>query len=93
MRGEELQSIRVKMGLSRRELAAILGYSGDVDQINKTIRRYEQGRRPIPFLLARLAWIIWVYYRSTGEHINWPNGIDIQSIFIPKNGEETCEAE
>ena len=76
MRPSEFCCIREKLGLSRRQFADILGYSGDSQQIYKTMKRYEMGKRPIPPMLARLVWLLACYNHRAGSLPEWPQDID-----------------
>lgn len=55
MTGPELKSIRQKLGLSVVEFGRALGYQGQRQTVDVTVRRYELGSRPIPPWIARLA--------------------------------------
>jgi transcriptional regulator with XRE-family HTH domain len=55
MTGAELKAIRRELGLSTRELGAAFGYRGNENTRAVAIRQYENGDRPIPPWIARLA--------------------------------------
>jgi transcriptional regulator with XRE-family HTH domain len=54
MTGEEMKTIRKRLGLSTVELARAMGYVGADNTVSVTVRRYESGGREIPPWLARL---------------------------------------
>lgn len=55
MTGDEMRAIRKRLGLSVIEFGHAFGYEGSDTTISVTIRRYENGMRPIPPWIARLA--------------------------------------
>lgn len=55
MTGDELADIRKRLRLSTLRFGLALGYSGGDVNINRTIRRYEIGDKPVPPWIARLA--------------------------------------
>ena len=57
MTGDELTSIRKRLGLTRYEMGRAFGYEGNQNTIYTSIKRYEAGDRDIPPWLARLAWM------------------------------------
>jgi transcriptional regulator with XRE-family HTH domain len=54
MTGEEMKSIRHRLGLSAVELGRAMGYTGADNTVSVTVRRYESDMRPIPPWLSRL---------------------------------------
>lgn len=54
MTGEEMKSIRHRLGLSAVELGRAMGYTGADNTVSVTVRRYESDMRPIPPWLGRL---------------------------------------
>lgn len=53
--GEELRTIRKRLGLSLEGLGRALGYLGARQTVKNTVHRYETGeRKPIPPWIARL---------------------------------------
>ena len=57
MTGPELKAIRQKLGLSVVEFGRALGYQGQRQTVDVTVRRYELGTRDIPPWIARLAFM------------------------------------
>jgi len=55
MTGDELADIRKRLRLSTLRFGLALGYSGGDENINRTIRRYEIGDKPVPPWIERLA--------------------------------------
>jgi hypothetical protein len=51
MTGPELMAVRRRLGMSRVEFGRWLGYRGSARNVYNDIRRYETGKRPIPFEL------------------------------------------
>lgn len=67
MTGEEVHAARVDMGLSRKRLGDLLGYSGNRDQVFKTIKRIEAGKRNLaPDMAERLQrlYAYWVQHKE-----------------------------
>jgi hypothetical protein len=58
MKPEELTAIRVRFGLTKREFAYALGYSGNRNTLHLMMDRYESGRKPIPLTFARFVWLL-----------------------------------
>jgi len=68
MTGPEMQSVRERMGLTRRELAILLGYShANPDNDYTTVKRMEIGQRDISPMCARLLTLIYRHWTSTGN--------------------------
>ena len=55
MTGDEFQSIRMELGLSRREFAVALGYEGSGDTNFKAIKQLEMGKRNVSADIERRA--------------------------------------
>lgn len=53
MTGAEFKQIRWGLGLTVRDFAFVLGYKGKHTDV--TIRDYENGSKPIPLYIGRLA--------------------------------------
>lgn len=71
MTGEDFQKMRVAMGLSRNELAGMLGYNhADRKQDYEIIKRMEMEKRPISPMCERLVLMI---YRDFRENRGWPD--------------------
>jgi transcriptional regulator with XRE-family HTH domain len=62
----ELKALRYALGLSQRELGEALGYTGA--HVAQTIRRYEDGHRPMPPLFLWAAQALADGYRPP----SWP---------------------
>lgn len=54
MTGDEMKSIRHRLGLSAVQLGRAMGYTGADNTVSVTVRRYESDMRPIPPWLSRL---------------------------------------
>lgn len=52
MAGDELARIRDGLGLTRVQLGNSIGYGGNWNTVNETIKQYESGRKPIPRWIA-----------------------------------------
>lgn len=87
MTGPEMQAIREKLGLPRKDFGLLLGYGGDLQQVYKTVQRYEGGKRAIPPTIARLTHLLGVWYDVTGEIKVWPDSIDIYGPIQEENDE------
>lgn len=66
MTPQRFQQIREEMGLSRRELAALLGYSNPEQDYN-IISRLERGRRDISPICGRLMLLVFDYWKANGK--------------------------
>lgn len=56
------------MGLTRRELAKVLGYNhADPSQDYNTIKRMENGQRDISPMCARLLTLTYRHFKATGH--------------------------
>lgn len=55
MTGDELRTIRKRLGMSRVAFGRALGYRGNANTVNVAIAVYERGDRPLPPWIARLA--------------------------------------
>jgi len=64
--GEEMTNARKDFGMSRKEFAVLLGYTGHSNNMWTTIKRYEIGDRDIPPTISRLIQLMHWYYISTG---------------------------
>lgn len=64
--------------MSRKQFAEYLGYDGDAQQLYKVIKRYEEGSRRVPPLLARCAWMACLLKNDfgRGHPVAFPEGID-----------------
>lgn len=68
MTPEQFQDCRERMGLTRRELALLLGYDHiEPDQDYHAIKRMESGSRNISPMCARLVTLIYRHWQSTGQ--------------------------
>src|SRR5260221_1251010 len=52
MTGEHMQLVRASLDLNRVQFGRAIGYDGDRNTIDQTIRRYENGDRDIPGWIA-----------------------------------------
>lgn len=55
MTGSELARIREGLSLTRVQFGNRMGYSGNWNTVNDTVKRYENGRKPIPWWIATMA--------------------------------------
>jgi hypothetical protein len=55
MTGDEMRDIRVSLRLNPVEFGEELGYKGSKNTIFTTVRRYENGAKPIPAWIATAA--------------------------------------
>jgi DNA-binding transcriptional regulator YiaG len=67
MTGKEMQEIREKLGLPRKDFGLALGYTGDLQQIYKTIQRCEVGKRTISPRAEKRIEQISQYFDQTGQ--------------------------
>ncbi len=58
MSGDQLQEIRMRLGLSPAEFGRALGYRGRDLTVHVAVHRLEKGDRPIRTPLARLALLL-----------------------------------
>lgn len=84
MIGSEMQAIREKLGMERKDFGLLLGYTGDLAQIYKTIQRYESGRRRISPMIARLTYLVGLYFDGGGRVVEWPDSIDVVAELEPE---------
>lgn len=54
MQGAKLLEARLVLGMKRLEFGHVLGMTGENRNIYSTIKRYEEGRRPISPMVERL---------------------------------------
>jgi DNA-binding transcriptional regulator YiaG len=55
MSGDELAAIRKRLGMSPTKFGRALGYTGNPNSLRLSVKRYEDGSKPIPGWIARLA--------------------------------------
>lgn len=75
MKGVELKRLRQEMGLSRLELAALIGYTGTNDNNRSRLRQMENGRKEIPLYIARFVWLLakWhAMFQARAVSVSWP---------------------
>jgi transcriptional regulator with XRE-family HTH domain len=58
MDGKKMRTIRSSQGMTRVEFGHALGYSGDDHNIDRTVKRYEQGEKEIPPWIATVARVL-----------------------------------
>jgi len=75
----EFRRIRQKLGLSLDEFAIELGYEGSRRTNNNTIRSYEDGRKPIPLRIAKLAYMFDIH----GLPDSWPPELEAKLSEVP----------
>lgn len=52
MTGDEMKAIRVGLGLTRVQFGNAIGYNGQWNTVNNSIKQYETGKREIPTWIA-----------------------------------------
>lgn len=52
MTGDEMRDVRACLGLSRVQFGNAIGYGGNYNTVDTTVKRYESGRNPIPPWIA-----------------------------------------
>lgn len=77
MTGDEMKSIRHRLGLSAVELGRAMGYTGADNTISVTVRRYESEMRPIPPWLGRLLEM----FRRHGVPPRWTYAPELVAAF------------
>jgi len=78
---EQFKAIRRKLGLSLDQFAIELGYEGSRQGNNKTMRRFEGGKRGIPLTLAKLVWLLDVH----GLPDSWPENLEAKLTEVPED--------
>ncbi len=76
MSGTELKAIRRQLGLSLDEFAVELGYDGSPKNNRTTMRRFENGERPISPPVGRLAYMFSVF----GLPDSWPQHLEAEPV-------------
>ena len=64
MTGEQFQGIRESLKLKRVAFGRALGYTGEDRNIWKTIQRYEDGQKPVPPMVGRMAWLLGQFHAN-----------------------------
>lgn len=55
MTGDQLAAIRKRLGMSPAKFGRALGYTGNLNSVRLSVRRYESGEKQIAPWIARLA--------------------------------------
>lgn len=58
MTGDEMKEVRERLRMTRPQFGHMLGYEGNRNTCDMTIRRYENGEKSIPLYLARYLWLL-----------------------------------
>lgn len=80
MDGQEMRRIRHKHGLTKHQWGLLMGYTGNENTNSSLVKRYEQGRRPIPLYIARLVFLLDQYPAGALPTFpDWP-GYEYESV-------------
>lgn len=92
MQSSELKNLRQHLGLSRLQLARLIGYTGTDRNDETRIRKYETTVRP-PLHIARMVWLIDRYWSHTGILPNFPRwtGYEFSHEPDPQHQKETTD--
>lgn len=96
--GDEFKEARKALGMDKAAYARHLGYTGTDRNNEKLIRDYEQGRKPVPLYIARLAWLLaeiaadlneltpddWPPYVNDAGEIVWPEETAASATIITR---------
>jgi transcriptional regulator with XRE-family HTH domain len=74
MPGADFMAIRKSFDMSRKQFAALLGYTGEERNVYMTIKRYEEGIREVPPMVERLALLLKWYRADHGYLPDLDNG-------------------
>lgn len=93
MNGRDLHALREHMGLSKEELAKLIGYTGNPKNDANRIYNYERSDL-VPLYVARLVWLISCFHDEYGHWPDFPQwpGYDFEStpdpghVKVVKNG-------
>lgn len=93
MQSHELREIRRRLGLSRLELARLIGYTGTDRNDEMRIRKMETRGQP-PLHIARLVWMIHKYHLWFGEIPTFPAwaGYEFSHDPDPQHQKEKADA-
>jgi transcriptional regulator with XRE-family HTH domain len=89
MKSRELKELRQHLGLSRLEMARLIGYTGTDRNDEMRIRKYETTQQ-VPLHIARFVWLILRYWDHTGALPKFPrwSGYDFSHEPDPQHQEE-----
>lgn len=75
MNGLQMRECRKSMKLGQVEFGRLMGYTGTAKTVKDTVYKYEGGKRQIPPMVARLAWLLSELYKAgiAPEFPNWPH--------------------
>jgi hypothetical protein len=82
MNGKDLRAIRKRLFLTKLAFGRLLGYSAERNPLVVLIHRMENGRKPIPLYIARLAWMIDQCHQDRGHTPTWPEGLREEIIDV-----------
>ncbi len=71
---DAFEAIRKSFDMSRKEFGTFLGYTGEVRNIYMTVKRYEEGTRPIPPTIERLVLLLKWFHADHGYAPDLDNG-------------------
>jgi transcriptional regulator with XRE-family HTH domain len=69
MTGKEFRGIRKALNLTMDDFALELGFCGNISSNRRTIHRFETEIRPVPYGIAKLAWLLSL---RPGNLPDWP---------------------
>lgn len=92
MQSRELRDIRRHLGLSRLELARLIGYTGTDRNDETRIRKYETTVQ-VPLHIARFVWLIDRFHDLNGFIPKFPNwsGYDFSHEPDPQHQKERTD--
>ena len=64
MKGPQMRECRKGMKLGQVEFGRLMGYTGTAKTVKDTVYKYEGGKRQIPPMVARLAWLLSELYKA-----------------------------
>lgn len=73
MKGWQFKEIRLRLGLSRDQMAIYLGYTGSHKTHYSTMQKFEDGLKIIPPYIARLMFLIDHLQCGRSGLPQWPN--------------------
>lgn len=92
MLGTEMRETRRQMNNMRRaDFATLLGYTGTERNNVKRIQRYENNQQQIPLYIARLVWILGVWWRRAGELPPFPDWPGYEFEHTPDDKVKKCQ--
>ena len=86
-----MRECRKSMKLGQVEFGRLMGYTGTAKTVKDTIYKYEGGKRQIPPMVARLAWLLSELYKAgiAPGFPHWPHYLENQNAKPnPRNGND-----